>query len=305
MKSVNSDSIESSPSPQDFKTPINNRIITDAEQDSKIYINHGLFSRLIIHFLFFSYIISKINFNFIFIFSNIPLFTIYKVEFHRLFINPFICESLYELIAGIFMVSTIINNYENKEGTILFFFKFCYNSIIVQIILLFIYYIFSFINPIAMIYRINSREFLCTVYLVKHLLTTDTKKIPNPYFGELNDRFVIVLFLLIYLFLNKEYRIENVICLFYGFFVCKYNKFFELEFLSNKYITSIELSDIGKILKLSDYFVSAQNTYMKINNNNNSTITLNGAANNGIFDINDERMGLKAANELENVDFLI
>ena len=135
-------------------------------------------------------------------------------------------------------------------------------------------------------------------------MTTDSKTIPIPYFGVLNDRFVIVLFLLIYLFLNKEYRIENVICLFYGFFICKYNKFFELEFLSNKYITNIELSDIGKILKLSDYFVSAQNSYMKINNNN-SNITLNGAANSGIFDVNDERMGLKAANELENVDFLI
>ena len=303
MKSVNSDSIESNPSPQDFKTPINNKIITDTEQDSKIYINHGLFSRLIIHFLFFSYLISKINFNFIFIFSNIPLFTIYKLEIHRLLINPFICESLYELITSVFMISTIINNYENKEGTILFFFKFCYNSFIAQFILLFLYYIFSFINPIMMIYRINLREFLCTAYLVKHLLTTDTKKILNPYLGELNDRFAIVLFLLIYLFLNKEYRIENVLCLFYGFFMCKYNKFFELELLSSKYITNIELSDIGKILKLSDYFVSIQNTYIKINNN--STITLNGAAKNENIDINDERMGLKAANELENVDFLI
>jgi len=303
MKSVNSDSIESNPSPQDFKTPINNKIITDTEQDSKIYINHGLFSRLIIHFLFFSYLISKINFNFIFIFSNIPLFTIYKLEIHRLLINPFICESLYELITSVFMVSTIINNYENKEGTILFFFKFCYNSFIAQFILLFLYYIFSFIKPIMMIYRINLREFLCTAYLVKHLLTTDTKKILNPYLGELNDRFAIVLFLLIYLFLNKEYRIDNVLCLFYGFFMCKYNKFFELELLSSKYITNIELSDIGKILKLSDYFVSIQNTYIKINNN--PTITLNGAAKNENIDINDERMGLKAANELENVDFLI
>ena len=303
MKSVNSDSIESNLSPQDFKTPINNKIITDTEPDSKIYINHGLFSRLIIHFLFFSYLISKINFNFIFIFSNIPLFTIYKLEIHRLLINPFICESLYELITSVFMVSTIINNYENKEGTILFFFKFCYNSFIAQFILLFLYYIFSFIKPIMMIYRINLREFLCTAYLVKHLLTTDTKKILNPYLGELNDRFAIVLFLLIYLFLNKEYRIDNVLCLFYGFFMCKYNKFFELELLSSKYINNIELSDIGKILKLSDYFVSIQNTYIKINNN--STITLNGAAKNENIDINDERMGLKAANELENVDFLI
>ena len=127
MKSVNSDSIEGNPSPPDFKKPIEHKILIETNTNSKRKINHGLFSHLILHFLFFSYIISKINFNFKFIFSNIPLFTIYKLEIYRLLINPFICESFYELIESIIMVSTIINNYENKEGTILFFFKFFYN----------------------------------------------------------------------------------------------------------------------------------------------------------------------------------
>ena len=302
MKSENSDSIESNPSPQDFKISINNKIINDDNIDSKKYINHGLFSYIFIHFLLLSYFISKINFNYKFIFSNIPLFTIYKLEFYRLIINPFICESLYELIASIIMVSTIINNYENKEGTILFFFKFIYNSIISQILLLLIYYLFSLIKPIVLVYRINSREFLCCAYLVKHLLTTDSKKILNPYLGELNDRFVFILFLLIYLFLNKEYRIDNFICLYYGFLICKYNKFFELEFISSKQIIYIELSDIGKILKIPENFVSIQNISIKINNNSNN---FDNFMKKGIFNINDERIGLKAANEYEDKDFLI
>ena len=301
MKSVNSDSIEGNQSPQDFKIPIENKIIIEDNTDSKIKINNGLFCHLIIHFLFFSYIISKIKFNFKFIFSNIPLFTIYKLEIYRLIINPFICDSFYELITSIIMISTIINNYEKKEGTILFFFKFVYNSVISQIFLLLIYYIISLFKPITIIYRINSREFLCTAYLVKHLLTTDNKKISNPFFGELNDRFAIVLFLVMYLFLNKEYRIDNIICLYYGFLICKYNKFFELEFLTTKQINNIELSDIGKILKISDNFVSFQKIYIQLNNNINSNIYQK----NEIIDINDERIGLKAANELENIDFLI
>ena len=75
-----------------------------------------------------------------------------------------------------------------------------------------------------------------------------------------------------------------MLCLFYWFFKSKYNKYFELEFLLSKYLANIELSDLGKILKLSDYFVPIQNTYMKrYNNNNNFTNTLNGAAKNGIF----------------------
>ena len=300
MKSVNSDSIEVNQSPQDFKTPIDNKILTDNSDDLKNKINHGLFSRIYIHILFFSYLVSKINFNFKFIFFNIPLFTIYRFEFHRLLINPFICESFYELIISIIMVSTIINNYENKEGTILFFFKYCYNSIISQIILLFLYYIISFIKPIALTYRINSREFLCIAYLVKHLLMTDNKRILNPYLGELNDRFVIVLFLFMYLFLNMEYRIDTLICLYYGFLICKYNQFFELEFISDKQIKYIEFSDIGKILKISDNFVSIQNNLTTINTNN-----YNNDIKNLNIDINDEKTGLKFANEFEDKDFFI
>ena len=302
MKSENSDSIESNPSPQDFKISINNKIINDDNIDSKKYINHGLFSYIFIHFLLLSYLISKINFNFKFIFSNIPLFTIYKLEFYRLLMNPFLCESLYELIESIIMVSTIINNYENKEGTILFFFKFFYNSIISQILLLLIYYLFSLIKPIVLVYRINSREFLCCAYLVKHLLTTDNKKILNPYLGELNDRFVFILFLLIYLFLNKEYRIDNFICLYYGFLICKYNKFFELEFISSKQIIYIELSDIGKILKIPENFVSIQNISIKINHNSNNFDNFMKKEN---ININEERISLKTANEFEDKDFII
>ena len=302
MKSDNPDSIEVNPSPQNFKSPSNNKILIDNNEEQKININNGLFSRLIINILFISYVITKINFNFKFVFTNIPLFTIYRFELFRLLINPFICETFYEFITSIIMITTIINNYENKEGTILLFFKFCYNSIISQILLLIIYYCFSFFNPIALVYRINSREFLCCSFLVKHLLTTDTKKILNSYFGELNDRFAIVLFLLMYLFLNKEYRIDNFFCLYYGFLICKYNKFFELEFISSKYIEYLELSDIGKILKISDNFISIQNVFININKDKNDC---HNYLQNENIDINDEKIRLKAAYEFEDKDFFI
>ena len=139
MKSNNSDSIEVNPSPNDFKNPININL-----GNSKTFIKHGLLSRIMIHFIIFSYISSKINLNLYYIFSNIPLFTLYKFEFHRLITNIFVCDSFYELIIGIIMISTIINNFENKEGTIIFFYKFFYNSIISKFILLFIYFIISF-----------------------------------------------------------------------------------------------------------------------------------------------------------------
>ena len=299
MKSNNSDSVEVNPSPNDYKATINNKPIDNNSLEEKSKIKHCLFSRLIIQILFFSYIISKINFNFKFIYANIPLFTIYKIEIHRLITNAFLCESLYELIIGAIMVSTIVNNFENKEGTFLFFFKFLYNCVISQIMLLIIYFLLSFIIPVSLVYRINCREFACTSFLVKHLLTTETKKIENPYLGELNDRFVIVFFLLMYFFLNHEYRIENILCLYYGFIMCKYKKIFNLEFLSYKYINYIEASNFGKILKVSEFFTSIQNSqnykesFNKVNNKKN------------IYDINDERIGLKVDIDYENGDFMI
>lgn len=306
MKSNNSDSIEVNPSPKDYKTPINNKLLNNNSSEKNSNIKHGLLSQLIIHILFFSYIFSKINFNFKFIFSNIPLFTIYKLEIHRLITNLFICESLYELITGILMISTIVNNFENKEGTILFFFKFFYNLIISQIILLFLYYFFSFINPITLIYRINSREFLCTSYLVKHLLTTDNKKISNPFLGELNDRFVIIIFLLLYFFLNYEYRLDNLFCLYYGFLMCKYKKIFGLEFFPQKYINFIELSDFGKILKISENYISTKKAENNIGTNNFNNLKINNKyLNKKGIDFNDEKMGLKFANDFENSDLMI
>lgn len=294
MKSNNSSSIEVNPSEIDFKNSTNNKSLNENSKESKLCIKHCLLSRLIIRFLIFSYISSKINSNFQYIFANIPLFVIRNIEIYRLITNFFICDSFYELITGIFMISTIINNFENKEGTVLLFLKLVYNMIISQIILLTIYYIISLLYPIVFIFRINAREFLCISYLVKHLLTTETKKIYNPYLGELNDRFIIVLFLLIYFFLNHEYRFENIFCLYYGFIICKYKKIFDLDFFPYKYINFIETSNFVKILKISDYFMPFHNAKNNISNNTLNNSNINKYLNKIQIDTNDETIGLKA-----------
>ena len=305
MKSYNNDSIEVNPSQIDFKKQIDSKPLNINSEESNSGIKHGFLSRLVIHILCFSYISSKINFNFQYIFGCIPLFIFNKLEIYRLITNFFVCQSLYELITGIIMISTVINNFEKKEGTLLFGFKLFYNLIISQIMLLLMFYLLSCIFPIVYIYRINSREFLCTAYLVKHLLTTETKKIINPFLGELNDRFIIVLFLLLYFFLKHEYRIENLFCLYYGFILCKYNNFFEPSFLSVKFINYIESSELGKILKISKYFISIKNSESKNNKSPLDAINLENYLNKNRIDFNEETIGLKDANNYENGDFMI
>ena len=90
------------------------------------------------------------------------------------------------------------------------------------------------------------------------------------------------------------------LCIYFWIWNIEYNQVFELEFISDKQIKYIEFSDIGKILKISDNFVSIQNNLTTINTNN-----YNNDIKNRNIDINDEKTGLKFANEFEDKDFFI
>ena len=305
MKSNSNNSIEVNPSPEDFTSPPENKSSLNNLKQMKLEIKHCLLSRAIISIIIISYIINKINDYFDLVFSNIPLYTISKLELYRLITNFFICESLYELFISIIMISTVVNNFENKEGTILFFCKFVFNLIISQLLLLFIYLVISYIYPIVFIYRINIREFLCISYLVKHLLTTEDKKIYNPFFGKFNDRLLILFFILIYFYLNHEFRIEHIFCLYYGFMMCKYKNILDLEFLTSKYIEYIESSNFGKILKISEFFVSFQTSDNQINKNNFSNLPINQSLYKKGAGIKDENVGLKTDLDFENDELII
>jgi hypothetical protein len=305
MKSNNSNSIEANPYPKEFTKVINTKNYNNENIEIKNNIILCFFSKLNINIILISYLLNKLDIRLKFTFINIPLFTIYKLEFLRLITNFFICESFYELISGIFMISTIINFFEYKEGTILFFCKLFFNLFCSQIILLVIYYILSLFYPIMLIYRINSREFLCISFLVKHLLLTDSKKISNPLLGELNDRFILILFLLFYFFLNHEYRIDILLSLIYGFIMCKYEHFFDLQFVSQKSIEYIELSDFGAVLKYFDSFIPIEKAKNNTKPNSLTNLNFQNIRKNVVIDLNDESLELKEANDIEERDFNI
>lgn len=87
--------------------------------------------------------------------------------------------------------------------------------------------------------------------------------------------------------------------------MCKYNNIFDIKFFPQKYINAIEMSDLGKILKISDYYISVKNTENNIGKNTLNNLNFNKYLNKINIDLNDERIGLKAANDLENCDFMI
>ena len=58
------------------------------------------------------------------------------------------------------MISSVVNNFENKEGTILFFLQYFFNLFISQLFLVIFYLIIQKLNPIFISYRLHSREFI-------------------------------------------------------------------------------------------------------------------------------------------------
>ena len=295
MKQNNPNSIEVNESPKNYNSESPPK---PKNKSNLLKLKQGLLSRSLIFILIFCYLSNKLQKNFNLIFGNIPLFTFYKFEIYRSITDSFICNSFSELIIGILMISSVVNNFENKEGTILFFLQYIFNLFISQLFLVIFYLIIQKLNPIFISYRLHSREFICCSFLVKHLLTTNNKKIGCLLCGEINDRFLIVFFLLMYFFINEEYRIENIFCLYYGFLMCKYKNFFNLESLTqNKIINIIEMSEFGKIFKIFECFISFQKSHL-VGKNSNSNLFSN-IKNNDI----DENIKMKSNYDYEHKEF--
>ena len=93
--------------------------------ENKINTNlkFGIFSKTLITVLILFYTATFLNKNFNLIYANIPLFSLLKFEVYRIIPGCFISDNIIELIFNIVIVMTIINYYENKEGTIKTFIK--------------------------------------------------------------------------------------------------------------------------------------------------------------------------------------
>ena len=88
--------------------------------------------------------------------------------------------------------------------------------------------------------------------------------------------------------------------------MCKYKKIFGLEFFPQKYINFIELSDFGKILKISENYISTKKAENNIGTNNFNNLKINNKyLNKKDINFNDEKMGLKFAKDFENSDLMI
>ena len=269
----------------------------------------GIYSKGIIFILIYCYLISFINKNYNLIFGNIPMFTLYYFELFRIITGFFITENLFELLFNIFIIFTIFNYWENKEGTFKFAILITMNLIIIQIVMGILYIIISIIFPIVQSYQIKSLPFLGIAFLVKHLLLTNTKKIYVFPGKELNDRLLVIIYFFWFLFVNgSEFKLELIISFYYGFLMCKYPKMYTLQSLTDDTVSTIENSNNMKFISNIDSYIMKSLNILPVSNlsiNNDEIIKLNNKNINEIKvknEENDKEKDLKNIDDNLNID---
>lgn len=207
-------------------------------------IRLGLISKCFIILMTINYLGYFINKNYILIFANIPLFTIFQLELYRLFTSAFLAENIIELIFNFFIILTIINYWENKDGTAKFCIKFFLNYLTFQFCLLLIYIILYIIFPSVLIYKIKIIPLIGISYLVKYMLLTNTKKLFLIKNKEISDRLLIVLYIIGFILLTgKEIRLEFFLSFYFGFLICKYPKIYDIYIFEEESILHFEKNE--------------------------------------------------------------
>ena len=119
---------------------------------SKVWKNIPLFIRLITFITIILYILNFFIQNISFYLSNIPYFTIYKINLWRIMTTILITTDILNIILSLFFWIKYASELESSMGTIKYFLVFTMNSIIIQICYTLISYLIAFL--------INNKQFL-------------------------------------------------------------------------------------------------------------------------------------------------
>jgi len=191
-------------------------------------LKFGIFSKLLIIILSLFYLSTYINRNFNLIYANIPLFSIYQFEIYRIITGIFISENNFDFILNCISVITIINYYENKEGTIKTAINLISNAVVFEIFIMILSFILYYILPIVISFTIKPMICLFISYLTKHILLTDDNILniyPNIKFN--NRFFILSIFISNIIYNLPQFKFEYCFALYFGFLICKFPKYLQ------------------------------------------------------------------------------
>jgi hypothetical protein len=276
----------------------------DENKIQLIKLKFGFFSKFLLVIFSIFYLATFVNKNFFIVFSNIPFFSIFKFEIFRLITGNFISENILDLFLNISITITILNYYENIQGTIKTMIKFWTNVLVFQIIILVVYSLLGNIFALILSFTIKPFTSFGVSLSIRHILSSDKKIFPTMMNIIINDRFLFLFILILGFVCNiRELKLDFLFSIYYGFLMCKFPKF--LDYCpSEEDILHIEKNEKYKFLFNTDGWITVEECYFK-----SPSFALNGLnvidANEDLADpeaIDSDRHSNKPSENVESLD---
>jgi hypothetical protein len=218
-------------------------------------IKFALLPRILTGVLIAFYILSMLNKNFNLIYANITLFTLGGFEIFRLLTGIFISENIVDLLFNIFILFTIINFTENKEGTAKTAIRLlCYIlglQLLTNIVIILLY----LLHPIILSNMIKPLPAIGISFLIRNILLTDNKQIQIYNNIEFSNRLLCLFTFIVFLVINiHELKAELLVSLLFGFLVCKFKDIADY-LIDEERIVLFEKNDTYKFLFSLDGYV--------------------------------------------------
>ena len=227
------------------------------QNNTSIQIKLGILSKSIIIILITFYLLSYLNKNFLLIFSNMPIFTLFWCELWRFLTGPFISENLPNLFINVTIISLVLNYFENIEGTLKTLKSFMIHIVLVQLLVLVFNVILIYSFSINHVYAVKSLTPLNIAYVLEIILITNKKHITTFQSIEINNRFLFIFYLILFIFFNlNSFILEVLIGLYYGFLISKYKG--SISIIHDETIFSIEKAESYKTIVNIDGYITLE-----------------------------------------------
>jgi membrane associated rhomboid family serine protease len=221
-------------------------------------IKIALLPKILAGLLLVFYLLSHLNKNFNLIYANITLFTLGDLEIFRLITGIFISDNIVDLLFNIFIL-TIINYIENKEGTAKTTIRLVYYIITLQIIVHIIVLLVYILHPVILSNVIKPLPALGLSFLVRDILLTDNKQILVYKDVGFSNRLLLLFTFLLFIIINvNEFKIEAIVCVAFGFLICKFQVFANYPINEEKIVLFEKNDSYKSIFNLEGYIAVDQ-----------------------------------------------
>ena len=232
----------------------------ESNNQNSIIIKLGIFTKTLIIILISFYLLSFLNKNFAFIFSNMLIFTVFWGELWRLLTGPFISESFSQLFLNLAIISLVLNFFENIEGTLKTFKSFLVHLLLIQLLQLFLTLLVVMLFSINQFYIIKSVSLLNAAYILEVIFIMNKKHITTFQSVQINNRFLLLFYMFFYIGISLSLSsiFELGIALLYGFLICKYKGI--VSVLADEIISTLEKNEGFRIIINLDGYITLEDS---------------------------------------------